>query len=411
MPKLAMAMNEGTVADWVVADGQLVKKGEPLMVVETEKVAYDLESPESGYLYIIVEPGNTVPVETVIAKFAANEEELASLRGGTLDGKPTTAALIEAAAPLAAPTAVALQSSPVTPTGGRILASPLARKLAQQHGLELVRIQGSGPGGRIVKRDVLRAVAEPRAARAESIGPLTVKAKVALRGMRGAVAKATVSSLHTAAQVSQMSEIDCSKLKAMRAAYLAREDELGGRVSLLAFFVKALACAARAVPIANASIVGEEIVIWEEINVGIAVALPGETQWDSGLIVPVLRNADQKGLLQLDAEIKDLVQRARSGQLKATETQGGTITLSSTAGLTPPEVGAVSTPVLNMPQAVIVQPANIVDKPVVRDGQIVIRPMLAFSLTFDHRILDGAPFTQFYSKLHACIENPELMLA
>ena len=289
----------------------------------------------------------------------------------------------------------------------------MARKLAKQHGLELASLQGSGPGGRIVKRDVLGAAAELRAAAVavESMGPLTVKAKVALRGMRGAVAKATVNSLHTAAQVSQMSEIDCSKLKAMRAAYLAREDELGGRVSLLAFFVKALACAARAVPIANASIVGEEIVIWQEINVGIAVALPGETQWDSGLLVPVLRNADQKGLLQLDAEIKDLVKRARAGQLRAEETQGGTITLSSTAGLTPAGVSAASTPVLNMPQAIIVQPANIVDKAVVRDGQIVIRPMLAFSLTFDHRILDGAPFTQFYSKLHACIENPELMLA
>jgi pyruvate/2-oxoglutarate dehydrogenase complex dihydrolipoamide acyltransferase (E2) component len=139
------------------------------------------------------------------------------------------------------------------------------------------------------------------------------------------------------------------------------------------------------------------------------VALPGETEWDSGLVVPVLRHADRKGLVQIDKEIKDLAARARSGHLKPEETQHGTITVSSTAGLA--DCFATSTPLLNGAQAVIVQPGNIVDKAVVRDGQIVARPILAFSMTFDHRIMDGVPFTRFYNRLHQCIENPELMLA
>ena len=409
MPKLAMAMNEGSISQWIVTDGQKVERGAPLMVVETEKVAYDLESPETGFVHIVVPQGTTVPVETVIAKFAKDEAELALLKAAASSAaaaaQPVPQAAATSAATASAPAVVAA-TAPTTRMG-RVHASPLARKLASDAKLDIATIAGTGPNGRIVKRDIVAAM--QRSALGAATSPIAIKGRVPLKGMRGAIARATVQGLQTAAQLSQMSEIDATKLLAARALMLDHEEEYGTRVSVLAFYVKALANAARVVPIANASVVGDEIVLWDDIHVGIAVALPGESEWDSGLIVPVIRHADRKGLVQIDKEIKDLVARARSGQLKPEETQGGTVTVSSTAGLA--EAFATTTPLLNGAQAVIIQPGNIVEKAVVRDGQIVARSMLSFSLTFDHRIMDGVPFTKFYNRIHQCIENPELMLA
>ena len=401
MPKLAMAMNEGSISQWIVTDGQKVERGAPFMVVETEKVAYDLESPETGFVHIVVQEGATVPVETVIAKFAKDEAELALLKAAASSSTavavtPEPAATAPATAAASAPAVAAAAAAAPAARTGRVHATPLARKLASDTKLDVATIAGTGPNGRIVKRDVVAAMQRPAVSAAT--GPLAVKGRVPLKGMRGAIARATVQGLQTAAQLSQMSEIEATKLLAARELMLEREDEYGTRVSLLAFYVKALANAARAVPIANASVVGEEIVLWDDIHVGVAVALPGESEWDSGLIVPVVRHADRKGLVQIDKEIKDMVARARSGQLKPEETQNGTITVSSTAGLA--EAFATTTPLLNGAQAVIIQPGNIVEKAVVRDGQIVARSMLSFSLTFDHRIMDGVSFTKFYDRIH-----------
>jgi len=419
MPKLAMGMNEGTVVEWLVAEGQQVERGAPLMQVETEKVAYDVEAPVAGWFHILAPAGTTVPVESVIGQFAGSAEEYAQLSGGAalpavtavptlaFNDKLTSTGAVMAQAP-AAPTAAAPAAS-----GGRVKASPLARKLARDRGVDLALLRGSGPEGRIVKRDVLAAQAAPATAAiaVSAPGTLTVKGTVPLKGMRGAIARRMTQSLQTAAQLSQFSEVDATRLLEARARFVANADAYGTRVSVNAFVVKAMAVACQAVPIANAGIVGDEIVLWNEVNVGIAVSLPGQGEWDSGLIVPVLRNAERKGLVQIDRELRDLATRAREGRLVPGETEGGTITLSPTAAMGGEAMYSWSTPVLNLPQALIVQPGMIMARAVIHEGEIAKRDMMPLSITFDHRILDGDPLASFVVTLRRCLQAPELMLA
>ena len=415
MPKLAMGMNEGTIIEWLVTEGQQVERGAPLMQVETEKVVYDVEAPVAGWFHIAVAAGETVPAESVIGQFAGSAEEYAEISGGAaaesaapavvFDENLTSTGAVMPSASAAAPAAAA---------GGRIKASPLARKLARDRGIELSAINGTGPGGRIVKRDVLAAklgASAPATAAISEPGTLTVKGTVPLKGMRGAIARNMVQSLQTSAQLSQFSEVDATRLLKARSNFVANADSYGTRVSLNAFIVKAIAVACQAVPIANAAIIGEEVVVYNEVNVGVAVSLLGQGEFDSGLIVPVLRNAERKGLIQIDSELRDLATRAREGRLAPGETEGGTITLSTTSAIGGEGMYSWSTPILNLPQAVIVQPGMIMDRAVIHKGKIRKRKMMPLSLTFDHRVLDGDPFAAFVVTLRRCIESPELMLA
>lgn len=409
MPKLAMAMNEGTINEWLIADGARVEKGAPIMVVETEKVSYDVESPVEGFLHIIVPVGDTVPVETLVGKIASTEEELQSLKAGS-PAAPETATAVSASVSAEA-TSVA---APVVPAQGeRIKASPLARKLAANAGLDLRSINGSGPGGRIVKRDI--AAAQQQAAVAPSAYAPAIAAgdqpqRMPMKGtMRGTIARRMVESLQTAAQLSASWETDITDLLAVRQKFLAKEEILGTRVSMNAFIAKAIAQALQQVPIANASIDGDDIVVHSSVNIGVAIALPGKNEIDTQLMVPVLHNVEQLGVVEIDKRMKAMIEKARAGQLSAEEMQGGTVTLSSTAGLAPP--GLSSTPVLNLPNALLVGPSTPIERPVVYKGEIAIRTMLPISATFDHRVLDGEPFSRFASALHELLETPELMLA
>ena len=418
MPKLAMGMNEGTVVEWLAAEGQQVERGAPLMQVETEKVAYDVEAPVAGWLHIVVPAGETVPVESVIGQFAASAEEYAAITGGAVTAAAATAPGVPFNDKLTSTGAVmpvAPAAAAPAPAGGRIKASPLARKLARDRGIDLAAITGTGPQGRIVKRDVLAAKAGAPAtaaiAQMSEPGTLTVKGTVPLKGVRGAIARRMTQSLQTAAQLSQFSEVDATRLLKARECFVANADAYGTRVSVNAFVVKAIAVACQAVPIANAGIVGDEIVLWNEVNVGIAVSLPGQGEWDSGLIVPVLRNAERKGLVQIDRELRDLATRAREGRLVPGETEGGTVTLSPTAAMGGEAMYSWSTPVLNLPQALIVQPGMIMERAVVHKGKIRKRAMLPLSITFDHRVLDGDPVANFVVTLRRCLQAPELMLA
>ena len=390
MPKLAMAMNEGTINEWLVADGGRIDKGAPIMVVETEKVSYDVEAPVGGFLHIIVPVGETVPVETPVAKIADTEEELQSLRGAP------AAAMPGAAAPLSAPTAA------------RIKASPLARKLAAQAGLDLASVPATGPGGRIVKRDIVAAKNRPTPGPAAAVSLEAIR--LPMKGtIRGTIARKMVESLHTAAQLSASWETDITDLLAVRQKFLAIEDQLGTRVSINAFIARAMSLALKRVPIANASIDGDDIVLHSSVNIGVAIALPGKTDIDTRLVVPVLHNAELLGVVEIDKRMKAMIARAREGTLAPEEMSGGTVALSSTAGIAPP--GLTSTPVLNLPNALLVGPSTPIERPAVHRGKIVARTMLPISATFDHRVLDGEPFSRFAKALHDMLETPELMLA
>jgi pyruvate dehydrogenase E2 component (dihydrolipoamide acetyltransferase) len=409
MPKLAMAMNEGTVNEWLFKEGDYVEEGAPIAVVETEKVSYDVESPDSGYLHIIVAEGETVPVEVLIGQLAETPEECAELSAAAAPVAAAPAGIAEFMPALLAPDTAA---ATLVATGGRIKASPLAKKIARDAGLDLPAVAGTGPGGRIVKRDVLLAletgvttVSAPTAT-----GPLVEKLRIPMKGtVRATIARRMVESLQTAAQLSSAWESDITKLIKARKRFVAMEDQLGTRVSMNAFLIKALACALQQVPIANASIVGDDIVIYESINVGIAISLPGETQYDSKLMVPVLKHVERMGVVEIDKGMKALFEKARNGQLSADDMSHSTVAFSSTAGLSPP--GMQSTPVLNLPNALLIGPATPQKKPVEHKGKVKIRTVLPISLTFDHRVLDGSPIAQLAKHMHDCLENPELMLA
>ena len=397
-----MAMNEGTINEWLVADGSHINKGSPVMVVETEKVSYDVEAPVSGFLHIILPVGETVPVETLVAKITDTEEEWQSLQGATApasDEKSTPAGaapVVSAAAPAAALTTA------------RIKASPLARKLAAEAGLDLASVPATGPGGRIVKRDVLAAKNQVTAGPAAAASAQSIR--VPMKGtMRGTIARRMMESLQTAAQLSASWETDITRLLKVRQKFLAIEDQLGTRVSINAFIARAMALALKQVPIANASIEGDDIVLHASVNIGVAIALPGNTEIDTRLVVPVLHNVEQLGVVEIDKRIKAIIARAREGALTAQEMNGATVTLSSTAGIAP--AGLTSTPVLNLPNALLVGPSTPIERPLVRKGKIVVRTMLPISATFDHRILDGEPFSRFARALHDLLETPELMLA
>jgi len=433
MPKLAMAMNEGTINEWLAKEGDFVSAGTPIVTVETEKVSYDLDSPHSGFLHIVIPEGETVLVEVTIARLAETEQELTTIsvkKDGEVD-EPVTSNEPEM-------DRVTMQES----KHARVKASPVVRKLAREKSIDLNDINGSGPGGRIVKRDILEAVTakssngskpaqeqsgddhasthlpddqKQRSGKSASVMTKTVqgfseKARIPVKGkVRATIAKRMLESLHSSAQLSSAFESDLTRLLQVRESFLSREQQLGTRVSMNAFLIKAIVYAIHQLPLANSAMVGDEIVLYENVNMGIAVALPGETEYDSTLIVPVLKQVEQMGVVEIDKQMKALIGRARSGNLSAEDMTESTITLSSTAGLAPP--GLQSTPVLNMPNAVIIGPSTPQQKPVVYDGKVVVRTILPISVTFDHRVIDGEPAARFMMHLHECVENPELLLA
>ena len=417
MPKLAMAMNEGTINEWLVAEGDYVESGQPLATIETEKVAYDVESPDSGFFHMVVGAGETVDCETLIARFAADEDELAALQAGEGEGAPAAAAesagqeagqeKVQETAPVQTAAAIA---PPERASGERIKASPLARKMAAEAGLELARLAGSGPGGRIVKRDILAALASGAGAvEASADGAPRVTARIPMQGMRKTIANRMTQSLQQSAQLSSAWESDITDLLALRKTFVAREEQLGTRVSFNAFLVKALVYAVRQVPIANSCLEGDEIVIYHNVNLGIAISVPGSGDYDSALMVGVLHNVDRMGLVEIDIAMKALIQRVRNGEASAGDLSGSTITLSSTAGIAPP--GMTTTPLLNLPNAALLGPSTPIERPVVHQGDIAVRTMLPLSFTFDHRLLDGEPAARCMSALHDCLEHPELLLA
>jgi pyruvate/2-oxoglutarate dehydrogenase complex dihydrolipoamide acyltransferase (E2) component len=300
-------------------------------------------------------------------------------------------------------------AAPVS-SDGRIIASPLAKKIAADGQLDLRAVSGTGPGGRIVKRDVL-AHLERGAANfpAGTTGGSREQARVPMAGVRKTIAVRMVQSLQEAAQLSSSWESDITDLLAMRKSFTAREEQWGTRVSFNAFLVKAMVYAIRQVPIVNSCLEGDEIVIYDNVNMGVAVSVSGNTKYESSLAVAVLHDVDRMGVVEIDRGMKALIERVRAGQANADDLSGSTITLSSTAGLAPP--GMTTTPVLNQPNAALLGPSTPIERPVVHDGQVAVRTMLPLSFTFDHRIFDGEPAARYMSALHEALEHPELLLA
>lgn len=419
MPKLAMGMSIGTITSWKYAQGQFVEKGQILLVIETEKVSYEIEALKSGYLHIVVAEGETVPVLTIIGYLAADEKELASLASKA--GGPAPAAT---PAPAEEPKPQQREEAASVNADGRVIASPVAKKLAQINDINLREVAGTGPHGRIVKEDVLGAIearksapaaveaAEERVPAAPAEAPAVamegkpkIRATVPYKGMRKSIGDSMMKSLANAAQLSFGVEIDATELVNLRERLVAKADKLGVRVSYTDILALVFVRAIKKVPIVNSSLIGDEIVVWDDINLGIAIATE-INEYESGLYVPVVKDAGRKSLFEISREIKELSTKARNGALSLEDMQGGTVTLSSAAFVD----FAFGTPIMNPGQGLIIQPGPITEKPVVKNGQVVPCKVITISFTFDHRICDGIPLGKLANLIRDYIEDPELLL-
>jgi len=374
MPKLGLSMKTGTVAKWLKNEGDSVKKGEPVVEIMTEKITNTVEAPEDGVLLkIVAAKGAKLPIGALLGVIGSEGEDITNLLAGATAG-----------------TAAAVPAAPAA--GERVKISPAARKLAEENGIDYRRIKGTGPEGRITREDVERAIAEGVPS-ADDRPALEV---IPYEGMRRAIGDNMANSWAVAPKVTHHTSVDMSGMLALRKSInngVKDKDE----VSITDLLVKAVARALEMKPKLNATLDGEEIKVLKDINIGVAVALP------DGLIVPVVRNANQKSLYQVSKEIKDLAKRARKNKLEPDEMTGGTFTITNLGAY-----GSVDwfTPIINQPESAILGVGRTVEKPVVVDGQIVIRPMMGLSLAFDHRVIDGAPAAEFLKVLIDLIENP-----
>jgi pyruvate/2-oxoglutarate dehydrogenase complex dihydrolipoamide acyltransferase (E2) component len=358
VPRIGMAVADATIIEWKVKEGDKVEKGQIITVVETEKVRSDVESPDTGFIHIIGQEGTVAPVGAIIAQLAVSKDELAQLQkqpAGTLSAKPAQAAAPAAQAPVAS-------AAPARAPDEKIKITPVARKMAEENAIDVTRVTGTGPGGRITREDIEKAIAEksaaPKAAApalatapaAVGLAGRRVKNTMPLRGMRKSIADHMVKSLAVAAQLTRLGEVDMAEVVKLRKGLVDQETAIGTRVTYTDVFVMAVAKALKMHAQVNTSIIDNEIKFWEDINVGVAVAL------DDGLIVPVVKNADKKTLAEISREVKSLVEKARANKLTADEITGGTFTVSN--------VGAVGagysyeTPIINQPVESLADPLN-----------------------------------------------------
>jgi pyruvate dehydrogenase E2 component (dihydrolipoamide acetyltransferase) len=444
MPQMGESIFEGTITRWLKKPGDRVERDEPLFEISTDKVDAEIPAPSAGVLKEIkVTEGQTVPIQTVVAVIdAAGAAEAASTSGPAATPAPPAtpekaAAPKAAAAPLApAAPAPAPATAPPPPAvrenGQKIRSSPLVRKLAKEHNVDLASMEGSGAGGRISKKDILTAAASggprptapaapapsgatPAASPAPPPGPGGAIAHPALENavpreriyfgnyeaqpmsvMRQRIAEHMVASKHVSPHVYSIDEADMTKIAKVRERSKAEfETKYGTKLTFMPFFVRACVEALRAFPTVNASADAATVVLHREINVGIAVAL------DWGLIVPVIKNAEEKNFLGLARGMNDLAERARAKKLKPEEVQ------ESTFSITNPGVygGLMGLPVINQPNVAILGIGAIQKRPMVIEDAIAIRSMVYLTLSYDHRVVDGAVAHQFVGKVKGYLEG------
>ncbi len=411
MPQMGESIVEGTLTRWLKKAGDKVERDEPLFEISTDKVDTEIPSPVAGVLSeVLVEEGKTVGINTVVAR--VTEEGAAAPPAEKAPAKAEPKPETKAAAPVAAPPPPPEPAEPASPL------SPLVRKMARENAIDLAKVSGTGAGGRITKQDLEAYMATPApaaAAQAKPPAPPTATPAPAptafvppapstgaktriepLSNMRIKIAEHMVNSKRTSAHVTTVHRVDMTRVAKMRAKH--KEDfasRYGMSLTFLPFVTRATVEALRTYPLLNASIDGTNIVYHNEINLGIAVAL------ENGLIVPVIRGADEKNVLGLQRSIVDLAARARSRQLKPDEVLGGTFSITNFGSF-----GSVfATPIINQPQVAILGVGAVEKVPVVIDDAIAIRSQAFLALTFDHRLIDGALADQFTAKVKHVLET------
>src|SRR5579872_7219211 len=408
MPQMGESIAEGTIVRWIKKVGDKVDRDEPLFEISTDKVDAEIPSPAAGVVSEIrAKEGETVPVNSVVAVIgAAGEASAPKVETKKVEVKavepPKPAPQADGAAP---PAPAPKPAAPSVEDALRQRSSPLVRRIAKEHGVDIGQIHGSGIAGRVTKDDILGflgsgpAPSAPRAVHEETHAPSVRRAAgdrvEKMSVMRKRIAEHMVASRRTSAHVHSVFEVNFGRIAQIRDAKKAEFERSGAKLTYLSFIIKAAVDALHEVPVVNASIDGDSIVYHDEVNVGIAVAL------DWGLIVPVIRSADEKNLLGLSRAVADLASRARSKQLKPEDVQGGTFTVTN-----PGVFGALfGMPIINQPQVAILGVGNVEKRPVVIDDAIAIRTMAYLTLGYDHRVIDGAVADEFMSMVKKTLEH------
>ncbi|HSJ54287.1 MAG TPA: 2-oxo acid dehydrogenase subunit E2 [Anaerolineae bacterium] len=430
MPKLGLTMTEGKVVKWLKEQGEQVQQAQPVVVVMSKKITYEIEAPASGTLHVVALPKEDRKVTEVIGYILGPGEEVPAMEVSAeplpaMPHTPQATAPIRAAKEpareghsspaarrLAKELGVDIHHVPGSGRDGRIreedvqrffdassaapvqeqalpLVTPLARRMAEEEGLSLAQIPGTGPDGRITEDDVLRALEGWTTARPRAM-PLT--------GMRQAIAEGMMASLHSTAQLTLTAKADVTALVALRDVLRRRWDV---PVSYTDLIVKAVASALREHPLVNSTLLDNEIVFHDEVAIGVAVAL------DQGLIVPVVHRADEKSVPEIHCELDDLAERARAGALSVDEVTGGTFTITN-LGMYGVET---FTPIINPPEVGILGVGCIGEELALQNGLIASRSRMTLSLTIDHRVVDGAPGAAFLQAVVQLLEQPALILA
>jgi pyruvate dehydrogenase E2 component (dihydrolipoamide acetyltransferase) len=415
MPKVDMVMETGTFVEWLKKEGDQVEKGDPLFVIMTDKASIEIESPATGLLGgVTAKTDDVIPVSEVIGYILQPGE--AAPAAAAADAAPKVAvaevAAVEAAAPEPVAVPVPEPGSTAAPAG-KVRATPVARRLAAQMGINLSLVIGSGPRGRIHKADVLAfaeqaPAAAPPAAAAVAAPAIQVplpsarqKEVVSLAGPRRIIAERMAYSAFTAPHITLTLSVDMTEAARLRSRLLdSLQQRTGQRLSYTAILARAVASVLPHHPYLNASLNGDEIILWDDVHLGIATSL------EDYLIVPVIREAQSKGLEQLVVDMADLLERARAKRLTPSEMAGSTFTISNLGMF-----GIESfTAIINPPEAAILAVGKIVNTPQEVDGRIELRPVMQMTLSADHRIVDGAAGARFLAALKETLENPYLLI-
>jgi pyruvate dehydrogenase E2 component (dihydrolipoamide acetyltransferase) len=395
MPQLGLTMEKGTILQWLKAEGERIDKGQPVVLVQTEKVEYEVEAPATGTLLkVVAGEGSELPVGGLMGILGQPGEDVSALLSGPPE--PAAAATIAASAESRAPVLATLApAAPERAPGERVKISPVAKKLAQEHGIDINTVTPTGPEGRIVREDVEHAIAARKAAPAAAL--TAVAESIPLSGIRKVIFDRMGQSWREVARVTMFADADMTEMVRLRQAKAAEwEGRFGVKPSYSDLIHLAVAKALREEPRINCRLDGQAVRIRKEVNLAFAVDL-GE-----GLVAAVIRDADRKSLGDLAKAARDLADRARAGRLSPDDMADGTFTVSNLGGL-----GVEGfTPIVNQPQAGILGVGKIMEKPVVLNGGIHIRSMVTLSLVFDHRLIDGAPAAKFLAKVKALLEQP-----
>lgn len=410
MPKLGFDMAEGTLVRWLIAEGEEVQKGQVLAEIETDKATVEVESTASGVLRRqIISEGTVVPVGDPIAIIAAADEDISDqLAVETVGEQPAPAVEKESKVKEEVP----LKPIPVSEAGERVKASPLARRMAAEVGIQIEKIRGSGPGGRIVKQDVEKAMASKQPQGAAPVerptlpmpvwqpgAPAPADERIPVDKLRAIIARRMTESKQQLPHFYVTSEINAEPLMTVRKQTnaLLPEDQ---KLSVNDFIVKAAALALRQFPNINASLEGKEIVRHGRINVGIAVAL------EAGLMTVVCKDADQKPLRLISGEVKEMAARARQGKVRPEDIEGSTFSISNLGMFDVENFAAI----INPPETAILAVASVKETPVIENGEVRAGLRMKLTLAADHRITDGAEAARFMQELKKILENPAWML-